>query len=193
MADHVHDQGEPIVLPIFGVVAEFERPEEVLAAAKETRKAGYSHIDAYTPFPIHGMSEAIGFKDPRVQWTIFLAGLAGGVFGFLFMCWVSAVDYPHNVGGRPLISWPSFIPVTFECTVLMASFAAFFGMLAYNKLPIAHHPIFNARGFERASQDRFILCIESTDPQFDLSEARRFLEGLPDVKGVSEVVDDSHL
>lgn len=175
---------------IHGLTAEFATPGEILSATRKARKEGYTSLDAYTPFPVHGLVEAIGFKDPRLQWTIFFAGLTGAIGGFALQWWTSAVDYPMNVGGRPLLSWPSFIPVTFECTILLASFGAVFGMLALNGLPKPYHPIFNAANFARASQDRFFLCVEADDPQFDLEKTRAFLQSLGAIN-VSTVTDES--
>src|SRR5262249_47953432 len=135
----------------YGLVAEFRDPEDILQAAKQAREAGYKQMDAYTPFPIHGLDEAIAFEDNRVPWTIFISGLLGAVGGYLLQYYVSVMDYPLNVGGRPYQSWPSFMPVTFECTILLASFGAVVGMLAYNGLPRPHHPIFSTPRFELAS------------------------------------------
>jgi hypothetical protein len=163
---------------LYGLVAEFKDPEDILQAAKRVREAGYRRMDAYTPFPVHGMDEAIAFEDNRVPWTIFICGLLGAAGGYFLQYYISVMDFPINSGGRPYHSWPAFIPVTFECTILLASFGAFIGMLAYNGLPKPYHPIFNAPRFELASQDRFFLCIEAADPKFDREETERFLESL---------------
>ncbi|MER3473338.1 MAG: DUF3341 domain-containing protein [Armatimonadota bacterium] len=173
-------------VPLYGIIAEFESAEELLHAAKRAREAGYTQMDAYSPFPVHGLSEAIGFEDHKVPWTVFLAGVVGAIAGFSLQYYISVVDYPLNVGGRPFLSWPSFIPVTFETTVLFAAFGAFIGMLAFNGLPQPYHPVFNAPRFERASQDRFFLCIEAKDPLFDRTKTRQFLENLG-ARLVSEV------
>ncbi len=162
---------------LYGLVAEFESGEALLMAAEAARQMGYRKMDAYSPLPVHGLSEAIGFRDIWVPWIIFICGVLGAAIGFGLQCWVSAQAYPLNVGGRPLVTWPSFIPVTFECTVLLAAFGAFVGMLALNGLPKPYHSIFNAPGFERATNDRFFLCIESGDPRFDPEETRDFLRG----------------
>jgi hypothetical protein len=177
-------------IKLYGISAEFETPEEIIAAADRVVAAGYRHIDAYTPFPVHGLAEKMEFKDPRLQWTIFFAGLTGAVAGLGMQAWTSVVDYPMNVGGRPLFSWPSFIPVMFECTILFAAFGAVFGMLAFNGLPKPYHPVFNADRFELASQNRFFMVVEATDPQFDPVETRRFLESLG-ATHVGEIEDDS--
>lgn len=173
-------------VPLHGIIAEFESAEELLHAAKRARKAGYTQMDAYSPFPVHGLSEAIGFEDHKVPWIVFLAGVLGAIAGFSLQYYISVVDYPLNVGGRPFLSWPSFIPVTFETTVLFAAFGAFIGMLALNGLPQPYHPLFNAPRFERASQDRFFLCIEAKDPLLDRTKTRQFLENLG-ARLVSEV------
>ncbi|GIV19818.1 MAG: membrane protein [Armatimonadota bacterium] len=173
-------------VPLHGIIAEFESAEDLLHAAQRARQAGYTRMDAYSPFPVHGLSEAIGFEDHKVPWVVFLAGVVGAIAGFSLQYYISVVDYPINVGGRPHLSWPSFIPVTFETTVLFAAFGAFIGMLALNGLPQPYHPVFNAPRFERASQDRFFLCIEANDPQFDRVKTRHFLENLG-ARLVSEV------
>ncbi|HXG25054.1 MAG TPA: DUF3341 domain-containing protein [Chthonomonadales bacterium] len=174
---------------IYGLIAEFSDGDQLLRAAHRARQEGYRCMDAYTPLPVHGLAEAIGFNDARVPWTIFICGVLGALIGYGLQYYTSVIDYPMNVGGRPHYSWPAWVPVTFECAVLLAAFGAVFGMLAFNGLPRPHHPIFNARHFERASEDRFFLCIEADDPQFDPVETRRFLESLgPD--SVSEVERD---
>lgn len=160
------------------MVAEFAHPDDLLDAANKAREAGYKRLEAYSPFPMHGMSEAIGFKDQRVPWTMFLAGLTGAFCALGLQYYINTWDYPLSVGGRPLLSLPQFIPVTFEGTVLFSALGGFVGMLAMNFLPQPYHPIFNTPNFERASQDRFFLAIESNDPKFDLEETRKFLEAL---------------
>ncbi|MGQ9488321.1 MAG: DUF3341 domain-containing protein [Armatimonadota bacterium] len=173
-------------VPLHGIIAEFESAEELLHAVKRAREAGYTQMEAYSPFPVHGLSEAIGFEDHKVPWVVFIAGVIGAIAGFSLQYYISVVDYPLNVGGRPFLSWPSFIPVTFETTVLFAAFGAFIGMLALNGLPQPYHPVFNAPRFERASQDQFFLCIEAKDPMFDRAKTRQFLENLG-ARLVSEV------
>jgi len=160
---------------LYGLVAEFAEADELLAAAEKVFGEGYRKIDAYSPFPIHGLSDAIGFKDNRVPWTVFICGLIGAATGVALQYFVSVMEYPLNIGGRPLFSWPSFVPVTFECTILLSAFGAVFGMILMNGLPKPYHSIFNAPGFERATQDRFFLCIESEDPLFDRTETEKFL------------------
>ena len=174
---------------IYGVMGEFATPEELIHAVEKTREAGYRRIDAYTPFPVEGLSEALGLKRNLVPFVTLLGGLAGGVGGFFFQYWVAAITYPQNIGGRPLNSWPAFIPVTFELTVLGAALSAVFGMLALNSLPQPHHPVFNVHRFTHASSDRFFVCIEARDPKFNLADSARFLQSL-NAHHVTEVSDD---
>jgi hypothetical protein len=168
------------------MVAEFDTPEALIAAAERAREAGYKRMDAYSPFPVHGVSEAIGFRDVKVPWIVFAGGLVGAFTGYTLQWYTSVIDYPMNVGGKPLNSIPAFIPITFELTILFAAFGAVFGMLALNGLPKPYHSIFNTPGFERASQDRFFLAIEARDPGYEPEETRRFLESVGPLR-VSEV------
>ncbi len=175
------DQGHPEVagkLPIYGLMAEFVNSEELLAAARRVYQEGYRRLDAYSPLPVEGLAEAIGFHRTAVPLIVLIGGLAGCLGGFFMQYWIAVLDYPINVGGRPLLSWPSFIPVTFELTVLIGGLSALIGMLALNGLPMPYHPVFNVPRFELATQNRFFLCIEATDPKFDRQGTRRFLEGL---------------
>jgi Protein of unknown function (DUF3341) len=171
---------------LYGLMAEFETPTELVEAAERARLAGYRRMDAYTPIPIEELSEALGLQRTRLPLLVLLGGIAGCLAGFGLEYWTSAIEYPMNVGGRPFNSWPQFIPVTFETTVLGAALTAFFGMWALNKLPQPYHPVFNVPAFTRASTDRFFLCIEAADPRFDRTATRKFLEGFHPV-GVSEV------
>ncbi len=161
---------------IFGLVAEFDSVEKLFDAAEAARELGYKKLDAHTPFPVHGLSEAIGFSDKKVPWTVFVCGISGTFLGYSMEWWTSVIDYPLNVGGKPLNALPAFIPVAYESTILLAAFGAFFGMLAYNGLPRPYHSVFNTPGFERASQDRFFLAIESRDPHYDPVKTRALLE-----------------
>jgi hypothetical protein len=174
---------------LFGVMGEFSTPEDLLAATKKAREAGYKHVEAYTPFPVEGLSEAVGFKWTAVPLLTLMGGVGGGLTGFGLQYWVAAITYPINIGGRPLNSWPAFIPVTFELTVLGASIFAVFGMLALNKLPQPYHPVFNVERFAQASTDKFFLCIEARDPKFDLVETSKFLQSLH-AQHVNEVKDE---
>ena len=177
----------------YGVLGEFKTADQLIAAAEKTRAAGYQNLDAYVPFPVEGLSEALGLNrwaDNFVPQITLLGGLAGGLGGFLFQLWVNASAYPLNIGGRPLNSWPAFIPVTFELTILGASLSAVLGMLALNKLPQPHHALFNNDRFQKhASNDRFFLCIEASDPKFSVADTKKFLEGLK-AQHVTEVEDD---
>jgi hypothetical protein len=161
---------------VYGLIAEFDNPDDLLRATQDAHGRGYRQMEAYTPFPIEGLAEALGFHKNRMAAIVFLGGLAGGIGGY-FMQWYSAViSFPIDVGGRPLHSWPSFIPITFEMTVLGASLAAVFGLLGLNGLPRPHHPVFNVPSFVLATRNRFFLCLQSRDPLFDSETARRFLE-----------------
>jgi hypothetical protein len=174
--------------PVYGLIAEFEDAEILLSATKKAYSEGYRKMDAYSPFPIHGLADALGPEDHRVKWTIFFGGVVGAISGVALQYWVSVVAYPHNVGGKWLFSWPLFVPPAYEMMILFASFGAFLGMLGLNGLPKPYHPIFGAKRFERATQDRFFLCIETEDPQFDEKEIRSFLEAA----GASEVSEVLH-
>jgi hypothetical protein len=171
---------------MLGWLAEFESPEALVEAAEKTHKAGYRDVDAYSPFPIEELHHALHMPDTKIPLLVLLGGLIGGIAGFGLQYWVSVVAYPLNVGGKPLNSWPAFIPVTFELTILGAAIVAVFGMLALNKLPMPSHPLFNVERFSLASKDRFFLYIESKDKQFDESKTKDFLQAL-NAYGVYEV------
>jgi hypothetical protein len=174
--------------PLYGLMAEFETPTELLRATRQAYATGYRRMDAYSPFPVPEVAEALGAHHDRVNLITLVGGLMGGISAYLLQYWINTIAYPLNVGGRPFHSWPAFIIVTFEMTVLFAGAAALFGMLALNGLPLPHHPVFNAPGFESATRDRFFLCIESVDPRFELADTRRFLDGLNPIR-VVEVPD----
>jgi hypothetical protein len=159
-------------------MAEFDNPEALLAATRRAYEEGYRKMDAYTPFPIEELSEALGFHRNRLPLIVLIGGLVGGIGGFALMYWTSVIDYPINVGGRPYNSWPSFIPITFETTILIAALSAALGMLALNGLPMPNHPVFNTPNFALASRDRFFLCIEADDPRFDYDATANFLKSL---------------
>jgi hypothetical protein len=172
--------------PMYGMMAEFDSPTDLVAAAHRTHAAGYQKIDAYSPFPIEGLAEAIGFRKNRVPLVTLIGGLIGGLTGYLMQYWISTIDYPVNVGGKPYHSWPAFIVVTFEMTILFAGISAVFGMLALNGLPMPYHPVFNVPRFAFATKDRFFLIVFSSDPRYSSSETRAFLEGLGP-RSISEV------
>lgn len=168
----------PETPPVYGIVAEFDDPDVLIEAAGRTRGEGYRKFDAYSPFPIHGLAEAMEFNDVRIPWMAFFGGLTGCMLGLGFQTFVAVIDYPWNVGGKPLFSWPQFVPITFEATVLCTGICTFVAQFALNGLPRPYNPMFNAPGFDRASQDRFFLCIESRDPKFDPEGTTAFLKDL---------------
>lgn len=169
-----------------GLLAELTTPQALIHAIEQVQAAGYQKLDAFTPYPIEEVNELIAHhKKSKVPLLVLIGGITGGLSGFLLQVWTAGVDYPLNVGGRPLFSWPAFIPVTFETTVLLAAFSACFGMFILNGLPQPYHPVFNVESFERASVDRYFLLVEAADPRFDPTQTRSLLEGL----GASEVHD----
>ncbi|HEU4327811.1 MAG TPA: DUF3341 domain-containing protein [Roseiflexaceae bacterium] len=184
ITDRTRAHSEPA--PLYGIVAEFETAEQVLEAARSAQAAGYTQMDAFSPLPIEGLSEAVGFKGTRLSRVVLLGGLSGATSAFLLQTIGMVFDYPYNIGGRPLFSWPMFIPITFEGTILFAAFSAVIGLIVACGFPAPYHPVFNTPNFERASQDRFFLAIEAIDPQFDRSRTKQFMEGLGAYK-VSEV------
>jgi hypothetical protein len=171
---------------VWGLMAEFEGPTEVVAAAHRIREEGYRKVDAYTPYPIEELAEALGHHHSWLPFLVFVGGLTGGLCGYLLQYWTAVVDYPLNIGGRPVHSWPAFIVPTFETTILFAAGTAVLGMLALNGLPEPYHPVFNVPQFARASKDRFFIAIKSRDPKFDLDRTWSFLLSLGP-RSVSEV------
>ena len=166
-------------------MAEFTNPSDLVAAARRTYEAGYRRINGYSPYPIEELDEAIGFTRTTLPLIVLIGGILGGLGGFFMQYWMEVIDYPLNVGGKPFNSWPAFIPITFECTVLVAAFAAVLGMLVLNKLPQPYHPVFNAPNFALATRDKFFLVIEANDPKFKHGEATQFMKTL----GAMEVND----
>ena len=163
---------------IYGLMAEFDDPNALVAATSRAYREGYRRMDAYSPFPIEELHEALGGHHTRLPLIVLIGGILDCIGGYALQYWVSAVAYPINVGGRPYHSWPAFIPVTFECTILAAALSAVLGMVALNGLPMPYHPVFNVPRFALASRNRFFLCVEAKDPKFDLERTRRFLETL---------------
>lgn len=165
--------------PLHGLLAEYRSAQELVDAAKRAHASGFRSMDAYTPFPVEPLSEIIcDHKPSRVPLVCLLGGIAGALGGWALAWWTSSIDYPLNIGGKPFNSWPAFIPVIFETTVLFAAFSAGLGMLALNRFPEPYHPVFNVERFrENASRDGFFLCIEAADPKFERESTRSFLEG----------------
>jgi len=174
--------------PIYGLMAEFDDPNALVAAAQRARQEGYRCMDAYSPFPIEELHEALAMPQTRLPFIVLIGGIVGCLGGYALQYWVSAIENPWNVGGKPLHSWPAFIPVTFECTILVAALSAVLGMLALNGLPMPYHPVFNVSRFALASRNRFFLCIEARDTRFDLEKTRIFLQTLSP-REVSTVAD----
>lgn len=179
------DHGPAAPSGLHALLAEFSGPEALLEGAQRTRAAGYRAVEAYSPLPVHGLAEALGHRPSRLPFLVLAGGILGGLGGYSLCYYISVIAYPLNVGGRPLHSGLSFIPVTFELTILVAALGAVFGMILANGLPRLYHPVFNVSRFARASQDRFFLCIEARDPLFHREETRRFLQAL----GPDEVSD----
>jgi hypothetical protein len=163
---------------IWGLMVEFQTAEQLLAAARRARLAGYRQMDAYTPYAVEGLATELGMRRSRIPSIVLIAGLVGAGVGFWMQYYSLAIDYPINAGGRPFNSWPVFVPIAFELTILVAACAAFLGMLFLNGLPQPHHPLFSVPQFDRASQDRFFLCIEASDPLFDVQSTTAFLTSL---------------
>jgi hypothetical protein len=170
---------------LYGLLAEYAGPEPLVRATAQAHAAGYRRMDAYTPMPVEGLPEAMHFDNTRMPLVILIGSIVGGLSGYLLQYWVAVIAYPLNVGGRPLHSWPAFIPITFEMTILLGSIAGVFGMLALNGLPRPHHPLFGVAEFKRASRDGFFLCIEATDIHFSPERTRDLLIGT----GAIEVID----
>lgn len=176
----------PVAPSLYGVMAEFDNPSDLVAAARRTYEAGYRRINGYSPYPIEELWEAIGFHRTGLPVIVLIGGIIGALGGFFMQYYLSVFDYPLNVGGKPFNSWPAFIPITFECSILCAAFAAVFGMLALNKLPQPYHPVFNAPSFALATRDHFFLVIEANDPRYNHDEVMRFMKTL-EPKEVTDV------
>ena len=171
---------------LYALVAEFDEVDEIMDAAHAVRKAGYTKTDAHTPFPVEGLDQALGMQPTRLGWIVLLMGITGLVVGFGMQWYANTIFYPINIGGKPLNSWPNFVVITFEITVLLSAFTAGLYMIGRNGLPRLYHPIFNTPNFEDATRDKFFLAIEAKDGKFDRAETKQFLEGLG-AKRVSEV------
>ncbi|HUO34809.1 MAG TPA: DUF3341 domain-containing protein [Candidatus Acidoferrum sp.] len=174
--------------PLYGLLAEFETPEQILEATRRTHDAGYRSIDAFTPIPVEGLSEAVGFRRTLLPVVVLIGGILGGLTGFGMCYYANVISLPWIVGGKPFNSWPMWIPITFELTILGAALSTVFGMLGLNGLPTPYHPVFNVERFALASTDRFFLCISSRDAKFELVQTKAFLEGLKP-HGVFEIED----
>ncbi len=171
---------------VYGLMAEFDSAQALVAAAHKTHAAGYKKMDAFSPFPVEGLADAIGFRKNMVPFVVLVGGIIGGLSGYLLQYYVAVITYPLNVGGRPFHSWPSFMIVTFEMTILFAGLAAVFGMLALNGLPMPYHPVFNVPAFAKASENKFFLIVFSSDPKYDGARTREFMKGLAP-RAISEV------
>jgi hypothetical protein len=163
---------------LYGLLAEFEDVTALVEAIRAARREGYTRMDAYTPFPVEEVADALGLHHSRLPWVVFGGALVGCVGGFLMQHYGAAVSYPLNIGGRPLFSWPAWIPITFELTVLLGALTAVLAMLGMNGLPQPYHPLFNVERFACASKDRVFLCVEARDPKFDLEATKNLLAGL---------------
>jgi hypothetical protein len=172
---------------VYGVMAEFDNPTSAVAAARAAYEAGFRRMDAFSPYPVEELSEAIGPQKNHLPLIVLIGGLLGGASGYFLQYYLSVVNYPLNVGGKPLHSWPAFIPITFEMTILGAALFAIFGMLALNGLPEPYHPVFNAPNFALATRDRFFLLIEWRDQNFDRAQTANFMRSLEGARSVSEV------
>jgi len=172
--------------PIYGIMAEFDSAQALVDAARATHEAGYKKIDAYSPFPIEGLAEEIGFHHDEVPLVVLIGGIVGGLTGFFMQYWISVIDYPLNIGGKPYNSWPAFIVITFEMTILFAGISAVLGMLALNGLPMPYHPVFNVPRFSAASKDRFFLIVFSSDKKYKANEVRNFFQTLK-ARAIDEV------
>ncbi len=169
----------------YGLLAEFENGDKLVEATQRTYAAGYRKIDAYSPYPVEGLAEALGFHRTWVPPLVLLGGIIGAITGYGLQYYVAVIAYPVNVGGRPLNTIPMFVPVTFEVTILFAALFAVFSMFALNGLPMPYHPLFNVPRFDLATRDRFFLVVRSSDPKFDMDGTRKFLTSL----GATQVFD----
>jgi Protein of unknown function (DUF3341) len=170
----------------YGLLAEFDSATAIVDAARRARAAGFTKVEAYTPFPIHELDDALALPRTKLPWLVLAGGIIGMLAGFGLEYWASVIAYPFNIGGRPYASWPAFIVPAYETTILFSALTAAIGMIALNGLPQPYHPLFNAPQFSNASGDRFFLCIETADPRYDATATRQFLQGLHPL-GVTDV------
>ena len=175
-----------MIKPIYGVIAEFENPTALVRAARAAREKGYRKLDAYSPFPIEELNDALHLHHNRLPLIVLAGGIVGGILGYLLQYYVTVIYFPINIAGRPLHSWPSYVVITFEMTILFAALSAVLGLLALCGLPMPYHPVFNVPRFALASRNRFFLCIQARDPLFDRQKTCEFLETL-EPREVSEV------
>ncbi len=175
MTDHPPDARKT---HIYGLLAEFDGPEHLVDATRSVRQAGYRKVDAFSPYPIDELADALHFRDLKTPMIVLIGGIVGCIIGYGLQYYVAVVAYPLNIGGKPLNSWPAFVPVTFEMIILIAALAAVFGMLILNGLPMPYHPLFNVSRFSRVTQDGFFLCIEAADPKYNYESTRQFLQSL---------------
>jgi len=185
---HGHAAHDPTVPVTFGLLAEFGTGDAMAHAIEKAVAAGYTHLDGYSPYPVGEAADALRFPKSEMGPIMFIGGITGACAGFLMQYWANTFGYTLNIGGRPYFSWPSFVPITFEMMVLTTALSGFFGLMALCGLPRYNHPLFNSKAFDRATRDRFFVCIEATDPKFDLAATRAFLNDLHPLS-VEEVMD----
>lgn len=173
MSDQVKEKDKTV----FAVLAEYDNPAKLMKAAKLVNRAGYTKFDAHSPFPIHGMDDAMGLKESKLGWIVLSHALVGFSGGIALQVWASSIAYPINIGGRPFANIPAYVPVTFELTILLSAFAAVFGMFFLNNLPKLHNNLFNSENFNRVTDDKFFICIETEDGMYSEEETMKFLEG----------------
>ena len=188
-ADPAHYPENPDEPKLYGLLAEFPTADELIAATRKARAEGYTRMDTHTPYPVGETADALGFPKSEMGTVMFIGGLTGAIGGFVMQYWDNAYGYSLNIGGRPYLSWPSFIPITFEMMVLTAALSGLFGLMAICGLPQLHHPLFNSKRFDRATRDRFFLSVEATDPKFDLEPTKAFFQGLNPSAPVEEVME----
>jgi hypothetical protein len=183
--EHAPDVTTPVT---FGLLAQFATADEMSHAIEKAVAAGYTHLDGYSPYPVGDAADALKFSKSEMGPVMFLGGITGACAGFLMQYWANTWGYSLNIGGRPYFSWPMFVPVTFEMMVLTTALTGLFGLIAICGLPRYNHPLFNSKAFERATKDRFFVCIEATDPKYDAAATRTLLNDLHPIS-VEEVLE----